>query len=127
METGQFTHYRNLILEKRKTLLRALDLMKQNGLNSPQKDTTGKNSVFGSHVAEQGTDTMEQEKAFIYASREGNLLYHLDLALERIEKGDYGLCVNCGEAIGSERLEVVPHTRLCIKCKSQEERTRDLG
>jgi RNA polymerase-binding protein DksA len=67
---------------------------------------------------------MEREKAFLFAAREGNLLYHLDKALERVEDGTYGKCVGCGAEIGHERLEAVPHVRLCIQCKSKEEKER---
>ena len=124
MVTGQFEHYRNLILNKRSILLHSLDLIKESGLYVQQRDTAGKSSVYGLHTADQGTDTMEQEQAFIYAAREENLLYHLDLALERIAKGEYGICVGCGKPIASKRLEAVPHARLCITCKSQEEKTK---
>jgi DnaK suppressor protein len=37
-------------------------------------------------------------------------------ALSRIEQGTYGVCERCGQAIQSERLEVLPDTRLCIAC-----------
>jgi RNA polymerase-binding protein DksA len=57
----------------------------------------------------------------MFAYREGRLIYHIDEALERIDKGIFGLCHECGKAISPERLEIVPHARLCIKCKSKEE------
>jgi len=37
-------------------------------------------------------------------------------ALERIEDGTYGVCVNCGEEIAEERLDVVPHAPRCRNC-----------
>lgn len=37
-------------------------------------------------------------------------------ALDRIEKGEYGYCVNCGEEIAEARLEVVPHAARCRNC-----------
>jgi RNA polymerase-binding protein DksA len=72
-------------------------------------------------MADVGTDNMEREKAFFFATKEGRFLYHLDQALERIENGTYGDCQECGNPIGNERLEAVPHARLCITCKSNEE------
>jgi RNA polymerase-binding protein DksA len=64
---------------------------------------------------------MEREKAYYFATREGRLLYHVDQALERIEDGSYGNCHNCGQPISRDRLEAVPHARLCINCKMKEE------
>ncbi len=40
-------------------------------------------------------------------------------ALDRIENGDYGSCVECGEEISAERLEARPEAALCIACASK--------
>lgn len=40
----------------------------------------------------------------------------IDAALKRIEKGTFGICSTCGEAISEERLEAVPHAALCRNC-----------
>ncbi len=37
-------------------------------------------------------------------------------ALDRIEDGAYGECVNCGEPISTKRLEIIPHAARCAKC-----------
>lgn len=37
-------------------------------------------------------------------------------ALGRIEKGEYGYCVQCGEAISEGRLDARPEAALCINC-----------
>ena len=42
-------------------------------------------------------------------------------ALSRIEQGTYGVCERCGRAIQSERLAVLPDTRLCIECARASE------
>ena len=46
-------------------------------------------------------------------------LIDLVAALQRIEKGTYGLCAQCGRDIPPERLEAVPAASLCIKCKQR--------
>lgn len=40
-------------------------------------------------------------------------------ALRRIEKGEYGICVECGEKIAEERLDLVPDTPLCRTCAAR--------
>ena len=40
----------------------------------------------------------------------------IEAALARIAKGTYGICVVCGEEIGEERLNVLPHTPMCRTC-----------
>lgn len=37
-------------------------------------------------------------------------------AIERLEKGQYGICENCGKPIEPERLELFPETTLCATC-----------
>ena len=44
-------------------------------------------------------------------------LKNIDSALEKIEKGKYGICEKCGKEIDEKRLEIVPETRFCMKCK----------
>ncbi|UCE90165.1 MAG: TraR/DksA family transcriptional regulator [Pseudomonadota bacterium] len=48
-------------------------------------------------------------------------LQKITSALQRIESGDYGYCVSCGEAIALRRLEFEPAALLCIGCASQRE------
>lgn len=53
--------------------------------------------------------------------RERKLLNKIDEALERIEEGSFGICEECGEAIGAERLRARPMTTMCISCKADQE------
>jgi len=54
--------------------------------------------------------------------REQGLLSKIDAALEKIEHGEYGKCVSCGEDIGLARLRARPVAELCIECKAEEEK-----
>ena len=85
------------------------------------KDSTGDLSSYSYHMADQGTDAMERELAFMFASKSGRLVYHIDEALRRIEDGTYGLCERCNKPISAARLQAVPYARMCIECKSAEE------
>ena len=74
-------------------------------------------------MADQGTDAMEREKAFLFASQEGRFLWHIDEALRRLYRSPetFGKCHNCGQEIAFERLDALPHARFCIQCKQREE------
>ncbi len=124
MDQETLNYFKKLILQKREEILRQLERLEEQGLNTSSREATGEHSSYSLHMADQGTDTMSQEQQYLLASREQNYLYHLEQALERIEKGEYGICVRCGKEIGRERLEAVPHVRLCIECKAKEERKK---
>jgi len=53
--------------------------------------------------------------------RERKLIFKIQEALQRLEKGEYGICEECGEEIGIGRLKARPVTTLCITCKSSQE------
>ncbi len=50
----------------------------------------------------------------------GNVELHeaqaINAALDRITAGEYGYCVECGDKISEDRLDVVPHAPKCQKC-----------
>jgi RNA polymerase-binding transcription factor DksA len=46
----------------------------------------------------------------------------IDLAIARMERGEYGSCEGCEEPIDVERLEVLPTARLCTTCAETNER-----
>jgi DnaK suppressor protein len=121
LSKSKLRKYRKLLERKRNALLQELDYLEDSTLKATLLEASGDLSAYSYHMADQGTDAMEREKAFLFASREGRFLYHLNQALLRIEDGSYGICHECGEIIDEERLEAVPHARLCIACKAAED------
>ncbi len=115
-------HFEGRLLEERGRLLKELGYLEANVLNKNPRDSSGDLSGYSFHMADAGTDAMEREKAFLFASTEGRALYDVDEALRRLYGGDYGMCETCNKPIAPQRLEVVPHARLCITCKEKEEK-----
>jgi len=109
-------HFKEIILEKKKEILEELETLRDSMMDAATGEYSVENSTYSLHM-EQGTDAMEREKTFLFASREGKFLNYLEDALKRIEKGEYGRCVDCGKLIEKERLEAVPHAQLCVQCK----------
>jgi DnaK suppressor protein len=87
------------------------------------QSSDGDLSSYSFHMADQGTDAMEREKQFLFASQEGRYLWHVNEALRRLYKTPekFGHCQTCGAEITFERLDALPHARLCITCKEKEE------
>ena len=57
------------------------------------------------------------------ASRDLSELRTLDAARARMDEGSYGICSNCGQDIGFERLRANPAAERCIQCQTQYEKT----
>lgn len=78
----------------------------------------------GHHLADMddlGGDANDEETSFKIIEIETAELNQIDGALERIEDGTYGTCVDCDDAINPDRLEALPFASLCIACKRQRE------
>ena len=56
------------------------------------------------------------------SENERDKLIEVDEALDRIENGIFGICEECEESIALKRLEVIPNTRYCIRCKESLEK-----
>jgi DnaK suppressor protein len=118
-----YGEFEQRLMEERKKLLKEMGHLENTVLKVNQRDSSGDLSGYSFHMADVGTDAMEREKAFLFASNEGHLLREIDDALRKIYGGEYGTCENCGKPIARARLEAVPYARLCKSCKELEERT----
>jgi DnaK suppressor protein len=116
------THFEKRLLEERKRVLKELGNYNE-AFNATPQSADGDLSSYSFHMADQGTDAMEREKAFLFASQEGRFLWHIDEALRRLYRSPetFGKCQQCGEDIDFDRLDALPHARLCIKDKQREE------
>ncbi len=53
------------------------------------------------------------------------VLRDVRVALEALERGEYGVCADCEEPISTRRLEVLPWAQLCVRCQDARERQGD--
>jgi len=85
--------------------------------NKSSAEERREGSPFGKRE-EEATETLELEKRLVLENRIRQELASVEHALEKIEKGTYGLCDNCGKPIDPQRLEVLPQASLCLNCKA---------
>ena len=122
MAKKQLQYFEKRLLEERRRVLKELGHHDEL-FNKSDQAADGDLSTYSFHMADQGTDAMEREKAFLFASQEGRFLWHIDQALRRLYKSPetFVKCHNCGQDIAFERLDALPHARYCIECKQREE------
>jgi RNA polymerase-binding protein DksA len=122
MTKEQIKKFKKLLLDAKVSLEAEVDQLRRDNLNRSQRDFSGDLSGYTYHMADVGTDTFEREMELTIASAGSQTMKEIEEALRRIEDGTYGNCIRCGEEIARKRLEAVPYARLCIRCKSEEER-----
>jgi len=122
MNKKQLAHLEQRLLAERARVMKELGYYGES-FNSTLQSSDGDLSSYSFHMADQGTDTMEREKQFLFASQEGRYLWHVNEALRRLygSPDTFGICHSCGQEIAFDRLDALPHARLCISCKEKEE------
>lgn len=77
---------------------------------------------FGDEVDpdEETDETTEFDNQLSIAQAYKERLAKVDLALNKIEKGKYGVCEKCGVEISLDVLEAAPESRLCKECKKKK-------
>ena len=73
------------------------------------------------HMADVSSDNASHEIGLRQLSEDGDVLALIEDAFERLSKGEYGKCQDCGEMISEARLKVRPYAVFCIKCKTKRE------
>ena len=113
--------FRKEIQEKINELSGSMDGIRDD-LNNDSKGNASlsQDSVYSVHMADAGTDSYEREKGFHLMNRETNYIHYLNLALQRIESGEFGICSVCDSKIPEERMMEVPNATKCVTCKEGE-------
>jgi RNA polymerase-binding transcription factor DksA len=126
MTTRELETYRERLLSLGKTLSGDRAHLKEEALQPKGGEASGGFSNVPLHLADLGTHYFEAEMTLTLLENEEQLLEEINRALERIDKGTFGRCETCQNAIPRQRLDVLPYTRHCIDCarKLQSEAQR---
>lgn len=108
-------HFKELLLEKRREILRNVNEFEDEALKKSHLDATGDLSSMPIHMADLGTDNYEQEFALGLMDSERKLLREIDNALGRLEKKTYGICEGTGKPISKARLKAQPWAKYCVE------------
>ena len=105
-------NFRKVLLERREFL--AADLEKAT------EKMIDEEPFFADSVDQAAADT-DRGLIVQMKNRERYGLEEIDLALNRIENGTFGICESCSEQISEARMKASPATTLCIDCKAELE------
>lgn len=123
----ELDEFKKIIFDKRNEIIEQLQNLKDQMMDPTTGQYVNESSPYSLHMAEQGTDAMEREKLYLWAQRENKFLGYLDDALQRIDNGTYGICIECIDEpqnlcptcplVPKDRLAAVPHTQHCLQIK----------
>lgn len=104
---------RDLLMKRRDALRRVLA-----GEVSSLKSLRGQK---GGDLVDAALDAVQDEISSKLAEAESRELANIEIALERIRSGSYGLCEVCGGKIPLARLNALPYATSCIECQRANE------
>ena len=109
-----------MLREERKLLVGALSDRLHQG-DDPDEIGLGNNMLAGG-VDDRASGSLLNDEEIAELGLDLRELRAVESALERIERGTYGVCVNCSSPIGSARMHAQPTAALCITCQTEAER-----
>ena len=109
MRTAEFKKYRKILESKRDEILALPD-------RSTEVDEAMRIGDWVDHSSQEN----DLHVNLALKQTDTKLLRAIEEALQRVESGTYGICMDCDEPIAHVRLDAVPWTRVCIDCKQNQ-------
>lgn len=125
MKKADMSVYRDRLVDLRARLRGDVTSMTHSALHKGGADGAGGSSM-PIHMAELGSENYEQEFTLSLLANEEDRLGMIEMALQRIEGGEYGQCEQCEGVIPKARLNAIPYTPVCIKCAESRDRNGPL-
>ena len=110
----QLETYKKRLLEKKKGLAEAYNNNKTYGRLTEDEGTQD--------LADKASSAYTKEFLYSLSNTDREVLQQVDEALHRIAKGEYGVCIECGDEIEKKRLEAVPYASHCLSCQGKIEK-----
>ncbi len=111
------------LLERKKKLLNEIgDILEKEAKNEYQELIDAIREEGDIAAAE-----LQESTILTLAEMKAKEVEQIEAALERIETGEYGVCIDCGDWIPPARLEVMPYALRCKQCQEKIEKLEQIG
>ena len=114
MDKRKTKAYRDRLLSRRESLFSQVT---EAEMSSRERDLEATQDP-----ADMAANAYTKELLISMSANDRVLLLLIDEALTRVERNEFGECINCGEPVSEKRLDAVPWTRYCLKCQDLQER-----
>jgi RNA polymerase-binding protein DksA len=120
--SAEMAKFREQLLAEMARLEGELDEIERRTARLDESDRASELSAYEDHPADLASETFEREKDLAIGESVEHLLHKVIGALEKIDRGTYGLCDACGRPIKKARLKALPFATLCLECQDRLER-----
>ncbi len=107
--------FKDILLTLRERVSGEYSTLSRDNLEANQRDPS---------LSDQGTDTFDREMELNMMGSEQEVIFEIDAALRRVEKGTFGICELTGQPINFERLQALPYVRYTVRAQSELEKGR---
>jgi DnaK suppressor protein len=104
---------------RKKLVARRNDLVHK--LSEFRNESKQVESDIAQDLADKAESSYTKEFLLSMSDTERDELLHIDAAMKRIDKKEFGNCLMCQKEISKKRLTYLPWTPLCIECEEKAE------
>ncbi len=105
--------FKKLLLERKNSIIKKLSQF-YNDSKEIETDTAR-------DLVDRAETSYTKEFLLSLTDSEREQLTLIDQAMDRLQKGGYGLCLICGKEINKKRLKIIPWAPYCIECQEKKE------
>lgn len=109
------------VAELKKDLLQLKEQLKQNEVDDTLTMDTDEVKFGDQHIADYATELVDKQTQIAEDHLHDDQLRKVDEALERIEQGRYGVCIDTGEKIPFERLKAIPYAKRTVEAEEKKQ------
>ena len=113
MDKKRLEMYRKRLLERQQQLIDTVSKTEQDGRQADEEPAQD--------LADKASNSYTKEFLFKKSNDDRFILHLIQEALQRMNGGAFGVCVECGGEMQQKRLDAVPWARHCIECQEKQE------
>ncbi|MCX7765303.1 MAG: TraR/DksA C4-type zinc finger protein [Candidatus Sumerlaeia bacterium] len=121
LKKAELEKIRQALLEEKARILEQIKRLEKLSATDGSFRTADELPHHSMHIAEFASDNQAIDAAIGLRNIEEEHLAQIIESLEKLDRGEYGLCESCGKPIDPERLMALPFTKLCLACKRNME------
>jgi RNA polymerase-binding protein DksA len=113
----ELEHFKNKLLKEKEESEKEIERLKERAENI-EDDFDDRQSGQDHHPGDVASDAQIKKTSFTLLEKQREKHQKIEAALERIESGTYGVCLNSGKPIAKERLEAIPYAMHAVDAKT---------